>query len=158
SIAVATTTVEVTASPELIAMGTHEVTSTIVQDQIRNLPVLDRQLSGLFVLQAGVSSNGRTPISINGQRASYTNVLLEWVNIQDSVRLNAVDFSGNYVTIAQVAEFTASTANSNPTVGGAASTIMLTIPSGGNRYHGTLYWYNRNSALAANDWFSNRNG
>lgn len=158
SLASVTNTLEVTGTAELVSTASHEVVSTITQEQIRNLPVFDRQLSSLFLLQAGVSNNGRTTTVINGQRSSYSNVLLEGVNIQDSVRVNNVEFSGNYITIAQVAEFTASTANSNPAIGGGASTIMLTIPSGNNRFHGSLYWYNRNSALAANDWFANRNG
>src|SRR5262249_3626840 len=60
--------------------------------------------------------------------------------------------------IAQVAEFTISTTNANPTIGGGASTIVLVSPSGTNQLHGSGYWFNRNSFLSANNWFNNKNG
>src|SRR5205807_3581909 len=39
-----------------------------------------------------------------------------------------------------------------------ASHVTFVTPSGTNQFHGTAYWYNRNSALSANDWFNNRDG
>src|SRR5262249_35735457 len=42
--------------------------------------------------------------------------------------------------------------------GGGASQVTLSTKSGSNIYHGALYWYNRNNALAANDWFNNKGG
>jgi hypothetical protein len=158
SLASTSQTVEVTASAQGITLATAEVASTTTQEQIRNLPVLDRQISNLFVLQAGVAQNGRANTVINGMRPSYSNLFVDGVNIQDSVRINDLDNIPNRITIAQVAEFTVSTTNSSPTIGGAASTFTLVTPSGGNQYHGSLYWYNRNNYFAANDWFNNKNG
>jgi hypothetical protein len=43
-------------------------------------------------------------------------------------------------------------------LGGGASQFALTTRSGSNDFHGSVYWYNRNSALAANDWFNNASG
>ena len=34
----------------------------------------------------------------------------------------------------------------------------MTTPSGTDQFHGSAYYYNRNSALSANGWFSNQNG
>jgi len=153
-----TQTIEVTADAPGVTLATAEVASTTTQEQIRNLPVLDRQISNLFVLQAGVAQNGRANTVVNGMRPSYSNLYVDGINIQDSVRLNDLDNIPNRITIAQVAEFTVSTTNSNPTIGGAASTFSLVTPSGGNLYHGSLYWYNRNNYFSANDWFNNKNG
>jgi len=158
SLAGATETVEVVAPAQTLDLGTAEVSTTVTQEQIRNLPALNRQISNLFVLQAGVSQNLRANTVINGMRPTYSNLYVDGINIQDSVRLNVLDYIQNRITISQVGEFTVSATNSNPTIGGAASSISISTPSGGNRYHGELLWYNRNSYFAANDWFNNKNG
>ncbi len=151
-------TVEVNAGAQAIDTSTAEVATTVSQGQIVNLPVLDRQISNLFATQAGVGTNSRTATVINGLRPSYANLTLDGVNIQDSVRTNPLDYLPNKLTIAQVAEFTVSTSNANPTIGGNAATIALVTPSGGNQLHGSGYWYNRNSFFSSNDWFNNMNG
>lgn len=133
-----------------------EVNVTITRNQVDTLPVLDRQVNFLFNTQAGVTV-ARTATTINGLRPSYTNLLLDGVNIQDSVRTNPLDYIPNRLTIGQIADITIATSNANPTIGGNANTISLTTPSGTNEYHGNAYWYNRNSFFGANDWFNNQN-
>ena len=149
--------VDVTAAVQVVNVSSAEIASTVTQAQITHLPVLDRQIGNLFVLQAGVSYNGSTPTVINGMRPSYSNLTFEGINFQDTVRTNDLDNLPNRFTIAQVSEFTVSTSNVNPTIGGAASTITLLAPSGSNALHGSGYWYNRNSFLSANNWFNNKN-
>ncbi len=158
NLASASQTVEVTANTQGVETATAEVATTVSQAQISNLPVIGRQISNLFVTQAGVTQNLRQNTVINGMRPSFSNLMLDGVNIQDSVRTNNLDLIPNRLTIAQVAEFTVSTTNSSPTIGGAASTITLVTPSGTNQTHGSLYWYNRNRYFSSNDWFNNRNG
>jgi hypothetical protein len=150
--------VEVTTSAAAIDTTTAEISTTVTQSQIENLPVLGRQVVNLFNTQAGVTQNNRTATVINGMRPSYTNVTYDGINVQDSVRTNDVDLLNNRFTIAQVAEFTVSTTNANPTIGGGASTIVLSSPSGTNNLHGSGYWFNRNNFFGANDWFNNKNG
>src|SRR5260370_16093841 len=60
--------------------------------------------------------------------------------------------------IDQIAEITVSTSNAGASIGGGASQMVLSTKSGSNTFHGAAYWYNRNSALAANDWFNNQAG
>ena len=157
ALAASTQTLEISAATTTVEVSTAEIANTVTQAQIVNLPVLDRQISNLFVLQAGVSNNGRTSTVINGMRPSFSNLTFDGINFQDSLRSNDLDFLPNKFTIAQVNEFTVSTTNVNPTLGGAASTITLVPPSGTNRLHGTGYWFNRNSVFSANDWFNNKN-
>ena len=158
SLASATETVEVTSNVATLDTANAEVSTTVSQSQITNLPVLSRQIVNLFNTQAGVTQNNRTATVINGMRPSYTNVLYDGINVQDSVRTNDVDLLSNRFTIAQVAEFTISTTNASPTVGGGSSTIVLSSPSGTNQLHGSGYWFNRNSYFGANDWFNDKNG
>jgi hypothetical protein len=149
--------IEVTAGSETVNVANAEVATTVTQSQVENLPILDRQIGFLFITQAGVS-NSRTVSSINGLRPSYSNILLDGINVQDIVRTNAVDLLPNRLTIGQIAEATVATSNLNPTIGGNASAISLTTASGTNQFHGNAYWYNRNSHFAANDWFNNAEG
>jgi len=151
-------TVEVIATNQGVDTATAEVATTVSQSQITNLPVVGRQIANLFVTQAGVTQNLRQVTVINGMRPSFSNIMMDGVNVQDSVRTNNLDLIPNRFTIAQVAEFTISTTNSSPTIGGAASTITLVTPSGNNQLHGSAYWFNRNKWFSANDWFNNRNG
>lgn len=157
SIQSAAQTVEVTSTTPTVDTNTVEVTSTVTQSQILNLPVLDRQINNLFYTQPGVNSNGRADTAINGLRAQNTNLTLDGVNVQDNfIRINGLDYIPNKLTIGEVSELTISSSNANVTVGGNANAISLSSPSGSNTYHGSAYWYNRNSYVGANDWFNNR--
>jgi hypothetical protein len=154
-----TETVDVTTEVTTIDTNSAEVSNTVKQSQVENLPVLDRQVNNLFYTQPGVNSNGKADTAINGIRAQNTNVTLDGVNIQDNfIRINGIDYLPNKLTIGEVSELTVSTSNLSPTIGGNANAISLSSPSGNNQYHGSAYWNNRNSKLSANDWFNNKDG
>jgi len=160
-VATATQTVDVTESTVAVQSTSYEVATTMTQEQVTNLPVFDRQISQLFSTQAGVEFNGVPGGStvINGTRSQSTNVTLDGINVQDQfIRLGGLDISANNLTIAQVAEFTISSSNAPSNFGIGATQITMTTPSGGDQFHGSGYYYNRNSAVRANDWFSNQNG
>lgn len=151
-------TVEVFASAQTVETSSFEVASTVTQTQVTDLPVLDRQITNLFLTQAGVSNSRGTTV-INGLRSQYSNVTLDGVNVQDNyIRVNGLDYLPNKLTIGEVSEFTVSGSNANPTVGGNATAVSLSTPSGGNEFHGNAYWYNRNNFVSANDWFNNKYG
>jgi hypothetical protein len=151
-----TFTVEVEANLDSLQTANAEISATVTSEQIRRLPLLDRNPLRLVQTQAGVGNNRVQATTINGQRASFTNVTFDGVNIQDNFsRSNGVDFAPNFLVLDQVAEFTVTTSNSSAAVGGGASQISYVSPSGGNNFHGTAYWSHRNNALAANDWFAN---
>ena len=152
-----TEVVEVTDTKLTVQTSNAEVGSTITRAQVRDLPILNRSPQSLVATQPGVSS-GRDGVSIvNGQRTSFTNVTLDGINIEDNyIRTNAVDFSPNLLLLDQVAEVTFSTSNANPAAGGGSSQVMFITPSGTNTLHGSAFWSNRNSALAATSWFSNQ--
>lgn len=154
-----TFTVEVEANLDALQTANAEISTTVTSEQIRRLPLLDRNPLRLVQTQAGVGGNRAQATTINGQRASFTNVTFEGINIQDNFsRSNGVDFAPNFLVLDQVAEFTVTTSNSSAAVGGGASQISYVSPSGGNDYHGTAYWSHRNNALAANGWFANADG
>jgi hypothetical protein len=153
-----TTSVEVAADVQAVQLNNAEVASTVTATQVQNLPVLGRQVSTLLQTQPGVSAGSNTT-SVNGLRSSFSNMTLDGINIQDNfIRTNDLDYAPMRTTIDQVAEITVSTTNASAAIGGGASQMVLSTKSGSNTFHGAAYWYNRNSALAANDWFNNQAG
>ena len=149
--------VEVSAAANTVQLTSPEISSTLSTDQLQRLPVLDRQITAVLQTQPGVTGD-RTSTSINGLRPSYTNITVDGINVQDSVRTNDLDFQPNRLTIGQIAELTVSTSNVDSTIGGNANNISIVTPSGTNSYHGNAYWYNRNSHFGANDWFNDQSG
>jgi outer membrane receptor protein involved in Fe transport len=151
--------VEVTADAQTVQTANAEISNTVTNEQVRRLPLLDRDPLSLILTQAGVVSNGRASTVINGQRSSYSNMTLDGINIQDNyIRDDAVDYSPNMPLIDQVSEITVATSNSNSSFGGGSSQVVLSTPSGTNELHGKGYWYNRNNFFAANEWFNNKDG
>ncbi len=154
-----TETIEVSADVTTVQTSSAEVATTVSAEQLRRLPTANRSPIGLLLTQAGVSSNARTPTTINGLRPSFSNVTLDGINIQDNfIRTNSVDFQPNLLLLDQVAEVTLVTSNSNPALGNGAAQINFSSPSGTNQYRGSLLWTNRNNIISANTWFNNRNG
>ncbi|HEV8147614.1 MAG TPA: TonB-dependent receptor [Bryobacteraceae bacterium] len=152
-----TTAVEVNATVETVQTTSPEISTTVTADQIRRLPVGDRNVVGFINTQAGVSGSAFST-TINGQRTSFSNVTLDGVNIQDNyIRSNALDYQPNLLLLDQVREFTITTSNASSAESGA-SQVNLSTPSGTNQVRGTAYWQNRNNSFAANSFFNNQDG
>ena len=151
-------TLEVVAGAQSVEVSSAEVSTTITNEQIRKLPVLDRDPLALINTQAGVNFNVGDTV-INGERSSYSAVTLDGINIQDNfIRTGGLDFIPNLVLADQIGEFTLSTSNSNSTLGGGSSQVSFITPSGTNTLHGDVLWYNRNNFFAANTFFNNQQG
>ncbi len=152
-------TIEVIGDLQGIQTDTAVVSTSLTNTQIQNLPVLGRQVSNLFETQPGVVSNGGIPTSINGLKASFSNVTFDGINVQDNfIKTNDLNYAPFRTTIDQISEINIVTTNSSARYGNGASQVLISSKYGGNTYHGSVYWYNRNDALSANDWFSNRDG
>src|SRR5664279_112487 len=91
-----TQSVEVSVAAEGVDVATAEVSTTVSMEQIKNLPILDRDVLSIMQTKAGVASNGNSTTVINGLRTSYSNMSLDGINIQDNyIRDNALDLSPN---------------------------------------------------------------
>jgi hypothetical protein len=151
--------VDVTAETQGVELGNAEVTQVVTMDEVKNLPLLDRDPLGLLQIQPGVVSNGNSNTVINGLRTSYSDVTLDGINIQDNyIRDNALDYTPNKLLLSQVRQVTMVTTNGNAAMSGGATETAFITPSGTNLLHGGAFWYNRNNAFSANDWFSNQAG
>jgi outer membrane receptor protein involved in Fe transport len=149
--------VEVTEGADTVQTTSTEISTTITADQIRRLPVGDRNPLGFIATQAGVSST-QFATNINGAHESASNVTLNGVNIQDNyLRDNDLDFTPNLLLLDQVQEFTITTSLSSASASGGSQVSFVT-PSGTNHFHGSGYWQNRNNKFAADDFFDNQEG
>ncbi len=157
-VGVKTETVEVVAGADLIHTVSPEVTATVDQTQILNLPLLGRNPIELIRNQAGVPgilSAARSNTGINGGRPGWTEVTQDGINIQDNfIRNNGLDFVPNRPTSDTIGEFSVVQNNVGADGVGGTSQVKLATPSGTNGYHGTLYEYNRNNFLSANKFFN----
>ncbi len=159
-LAATATAVEVTAQAETVQTTSPEISTTVTAEQISRLPVGDRNPLEFITTQAGIvysPSGGET--TINGQRSSFSNVTLDGINIQDNyIRTGGLDYIPAQLKLDQVQEFTVVTSNQGAAAFGGASQVNFATPSGTNQLHGNALWQNRNSSLAANDWFNNQDG
>ncbi|MGD1097725.1 MAG: TonB-dependent receptor, partial [Bryobacteraceae bacterium] len=149
-----------TAGSETVQTSGPEISTTITMDQIRRLPVLDRNPLAFLTTQAGVAATqaaGGT-VNVNGQRESFTTMTLDGVSLQDNyLRDNDVSFSPNQLFLDQVQEVTIATSLSGADASGSSQVSFVT-PSGTNQFHGSALWQNRNNDFAANDFFDNMEG
>ncbi len=153
-----TENVTVTAGADVINSSSAEVSTNVNARQLVELPLNGRNPLNLILLQAGTASNPNQATSINGLRTSTTNITRDGINIQDNfIRSNATDFAPGRPSVDDVAEFTITTqAGADRGFGGPQ--VELVTPRGQNGFHGRLFEYNRNSALAANNFFNNATG
>ncbi len=149
----------VVAGVDLVKTTDTQISTTIGQRQIVDLPLNGRNPLALITLQAGTGTNGNTNTSISGLRTSFTNITQDGINIQDNfIRSNTTNFVPNRLTQSQVGEFTVATQNQSVSSGFGASQVNFVTPSGTNNYHGEVYWVHRNSAVGATNFFDNLAG
>src|SRR5215204_770212 len=151
--------VTVTAGAEVVTSTTAQVSNTVSPQQILSLPLIERNPLQLVTLQAGTAQNSFQLTSINGMRTSFTNITRDGINIQDAfIRSNATDFAPGRPSVDDTGEFTITTSNQEADQGSGGAQIRLVTPRGTRDFHGALFAYNRNSAFAANKFFSNSAG
>jgi len=138
---------------------TQELSDVVSQKQITDLPTLTRNPYDLVGISGNVSPadpSGRgTGYAINGQRAASTNILLDGGENVDTF----VAGVGQSVPLDSVQEFRLITSNFTAEYGRASGGIVnVATRAGSNTFHGSLYEFNRVSALASNDFDNNAQG
>jgi outer membrane receptor protein involved in Fe transport len=144
---------------------TQQLSSTVTQRQIVELPTLTRNPYALVQLAGNISPGdasdpgGATArgvgFAINGQRSASTNILLDGVDNNNLFTASV----GQSVPLDSVQEFQVITGNFSAEFGRASGGIVnVATKSGTNQYHGTLYEFNRVSALASNGFQNNAIG
>ena len=124
------------------------------QTQVRQLPLLTRNVVELLSLQAGVTATGE----VLGARRDQNNVTLDGADVNDNQSAGA--FTAVLpVPLDSVQEFRVTVGGQGANMGrSSGGQVSLVTKSGSNQFHGSLYEFHRNTATSANNWFSNRAG
>ncbi|HJQ27161.1 MAG TPA: TonB-dependent receptor [Blastocatellia bacterium] len=139
---------------------TQELSDVVSGKQISELPTLTRNPYDLVGLSGNVAddamASGRgTGFAINGQRSASTNILLDGGENVDLFTATV----GQSVPLDAVQEFRVITSNFSAEYGRASGGIVnVATKAGSNAFHGSLYEFNRISALASNSFDNNANG
>lgn len=144
-------TVTVTTGGDIVNTSNAEISTTVSQKEILELPLNGRNPLSLVALQPGNNNAG-----LSGARSSSTNYTRDGINVQDIFIRNG--FVADTPTTDNTSEFTVATANTGAESGFGSSQVQISTPRGGREYHGALFAYNRNSKFAANRFFSNKQG
>jgi hypothetical protein len=148
-------TVEVTvAADTALATTTSSVGSVLPTQEIQTLPMASRDVYNLLNTIPGVV--GGTNFGGTGNR--QLNLSRDGLSVNDT-RFNAAGGqNGPFVSPDLVEEVQVVIGNVDPSVGRGSGQVSLQTRSGSNQFHGALFDYNTNSALGANDFFSNQQG
>ena len=163
----ATEQVTVEANALVVETQTGQVAGLIEGTQVRELPMNGRNFMQLTQLTPGVSTGttyngtskglgGSANMSISGSNGNGNLWLVDGANNNDygSNRTILV-----YPSIDNIAEFKILRNSYGPEFGQAAGGVVnIVTRNGSNQFHGTGYYFGRNDALNANDWFLNNAG
>ena len=172
-------TVSVEADASSINTVDASLGSPFTQTQIRQLPLQTRNVVELLSIQPGVTQTGETL----GARRDQNNITLDGVDVNDNqnsgiTTLNGLANGSNQggtvttnnqvvagfnaalpVPLDSVQEFRVTVAGQGADQGrSSGGQVSLITKSGTNQLHGSLYEFNRNTFLAADNWFNNKAG
>ncbi|HYN24315.1 MAG TPA: TonB-dependent receptor [Pyrinomonadaceae bacterium] len=156
--------VQIDSARETVDTSSATLSSLVTQEQIRDLPLNGRSFEQLALLQPGVTGalsagndvvGGRTPkISINGARPEQNNFLLDGTDINNVYNKTPGSVAGVLLGVDAVLEFRVLTNAYSAEYGGRAGGVINAVTrSGTNDFHGSGFYFHRNSALDAKNFF-----
>ena len=146
--------------------------------QVRQLPLLTRNVVELLSLQPGVTPTGE----VLGSRRDQNNITLDGVDVNDNQNAGLENSKGNApipgynfnstgverpsgfnaalpVPLDSVQEFRVTVGGQGANQGrSGGGQVTLVTKSGSNQFHGSAYEFHRNTVTSANNWFNNRSG
>ena len=157
-------TVEVTANVASIQTEQGSLGQVISGRTAVELPLAGRRYTELALLSPGVAASTLNPTTrgpgwfvANGNYHTQNNFLLDGVDNNQGTQ-NAQSLSAQVVqpNPDAIAEFKVQTNSFSAEFGRSAGAVInVSIKSGTNETHGSGYYYNRDSALAARGWTNN---
>ena len=156
-VATQTQTVEVAATAINIDTDTSTLNEVIPDKAVQDMPLNGRDFTQLVKLAPGVNGAG----SLNGARTMQNNWQIDgadnndlWHNAAAVNQGGVSGVAGTLLPIDAIDQFSVQS-NSNAESGrNGGGSINMVIKSGTNSLHGTLYYFNRNDALAENTPFA----
>ena len=143
-----------------------ELSTTVDNRRVLELPLNGRNAAELIMQQAGVYFE-RTPdgqgdkFFVHGQRHRSIQITLDGIDTQDNYnKASSIMVDQPLLALAaeNVQEFKVVTGIASAEYSRGGAQISAVTRSGGNQFHGSLFLFNRNDAVSANDFFNNRSG
>ena len=168
----------VTVEAKVAAINTVDATvgNAFSEVQVRQLPLVTRNVVELLSLQPGVTPTGE----VVGARRDQNNITLDGVDINDNQTSGMEKPGGQNATISgvntgatresgfnaalpvpldSVQEFRVTVSGQNANQGrSSGGQVTLITKSGTNAFRGSAYEYNRDTKFASNTFFNNRAG
>ncbi len=152
--------VEVTSEAPMVELTQSVVSDTLQTTEVQNLPILNRNFSGLITLipsarPTATAANNKISlgggIGLGGGTGRNGGVEVDGVDLRDDVNGGPL-FN---VTLEGVQEFNV-IAHDYPAQYGisAGGIVVITTKSGSNRFHGSAFGFGRNQDLTAIDYLS----
>jgi hypothetical protein len=168
--------VTVTAGVELLQATITDKGQVIGEENVRDIPSVGRNPFLLGIAATGVQfdiganalsrsvrpfdagNNVAESMSINGGRTGSSDLLLDGLS-NTATEGSSASNMGFVPPPDAVGEFRISSSNYDAQYGRTAGgTMSVSIKSGTNKYHGVVYWYNKNTIDSANTFDQNRIG
>ena len=158
-------TVSLSDAPPLLNTTIANLGQVIDNSVILSLPNIGRNSMSLAYLTPGVVGSGgrrgdnNTNFVANGSRNSTSDVLVDGVTVvtvEQNSGITDLKFSPSVDVVQEFKMQTNFFSAEYGQTGGAV--VNMVTRSGTNNFHGTGYYFMRDAALNANDWFANRAG
>src|SRR5580658_3624804 len=151
------TTVEVQASTVAIETASSSETSLIDTKEILDIPLNGRDFTQLLKFNPGANAAG----SLNGSRFNGIDWKIDgadnndlWHNVNSVNQGGVSGIAGVVLPIDAIDEFSLQSSSSAEENRNSGGVLNVVIKSGTNSFHGSVYYFNRNEALASSDWFT----
>ena len=157
-------TVEVTAVAPPLQTETTQTGQTLGTKRLTDLPLNGRNIVSAMLLIPGAVQTNPSSVNtasrfsgrafVNGNREQTNNFLLDGVDVNDSMD-NRIGYTPSVDALQEVQVMTG---NGSSEFGNSAGAVVnMTLKSGSNDFHGSLFDFFRNDNLDANSFFANQN-
>lgn len=148
-------------------LNTHDASigNVLTGSQISSIPLEGRSIVALLSLQPGAVYFPAAPNaapnnedirsgSISGSRSDQSNITLDGVDINDPQNQTGAYTPSLRVPAESLLEFRTITTNYDASAGrSSAGQVAMVTKGGTNTFHGSAYWYGRNTATSSNEYF-----
>ena len=157
-------TIEVTATGTQIQTATSERSGVITSAEIADLTVINRDFTSFAELQPGVvitqgaqvqTFSGNNTFNVNGGRTTANNITVDGLPTNNTNQGNdnyTISLDATQTVEVKLSNWAAEYGRNN------GATILAVSKGGADHYHGAAYYYDRNEAFNANNFFNNKSG
>ena len=162
--------ISVSAQAPLLDTGNASLGTDVTNEYVRDIPLPDRSFFGLVFLSGGVTETAGqgtsdsyptgTNFVSNGQRNATAEIRVDGALTSAPEQGEGATTNVYYQpSVEIVQEFKVENNSFSAEFGNNGGTVVnIVLKEGGNKFHGSGWWFGQRSALDANDFFNNAQG